>query len=207
MAEPLLIASLAGILGLVLVLPFAVRRVEEEIEAFLLVMGVLAVTASGLWSQHLVAEALWEPVKISAAVLVFGCLFRASRGLIQRHVAGLARRAGRGPFLFGVVVALGVLSSVITAIVASLVLVEVISALRLAKDRERAVVVYACYGIGLGAVLTPLGEPLATVATARLAGPPHQADFFFLARLLWPWVAAGILAAGLLASRCAGGPT
>lgn len=45
-------------MGLVLVLPFSVRWVEEELEAFLFVMGCLAVTMSGLWSRRLVGEAL-----------------------------------------------------------------------------------------------------------------------------------------------------
>ncbi|HWR21369.1 MAG TPA: DUF1646 family protein, partial [Verrucomicrobiae bacterium] len=76
MSEITVIIGLGLIMGLVLVLPFSVRWVEEELEAFLLVMGCLAVTMSGLWSRHLVGEALTEPVKISAAVLVFGLLFR-----------------------------------------------------------------------------------------------------------------------------------
>ena len=76
MSEITVIIGLGLIMGLVLVLPFSVRWVEEELEAFLLVMGCLAVTMSGLWGWHLIREALTEPVKISAAVLVFGFLFR-----------------------------------------------------------------------------------------------------------------------------------
>jgi len=47
-------------------------------------------------------------------------------------------------------------------------------------------------------VMTPLGEPLSTIATAKLQGAPHNADFFFLARLLWPYVLPGVFGAGLV---------
>lgn len=200
MPEVVVLLGLGLVMGLVLVLPFSVRWVEEELEAFLLVMGCLAVTMSGLWSWHLLRETLAEPVKISVAVLFFGLLFRWCRDLIRDRVSGLARSLGPRAFLFSLVVGLGFFSSVITAIIAALVLVEVISGLRMEKAKERSIVILACYSIGLGAVLTPIGEPLSTIATAKLSGPPHQAGFFFLARLLWPGVVAGILLLGLLAA-------
>ncbi|MBI4063425.1 MAG: DUF1646 family protein [Elusimicrobia bacterium] len=204
MTEMLVLSGLGLIMGLVLILPFSVRWIEEELEAFLLIMGCLAVTISGLWSRHLVGEALTEPIKISCAVLVFGFVFRFLRDKIRNGVEAMARRMGLGLFLFILVVGLGVLSSMITAIIAALVLVEVITGLQMEKDKERALVILACYSIGLGAVLTPVGEPLSTIATAKLAGPPYQADFFFLARLLWPWVTAGIALMGLLAAGYVG---
>jgi predicted cation transporter len=161
MSEIAVVIGLGLIMGLVLILPFSVRWVEEELEAFLLVMGCLAVTMSGLWSWHLIREALTEPVKISAAVLAFGFLFRRWRDLIRNRVSQLARRLGLPYFLFALVV-------------------------------------------GLGAALTPIGEPLSTIATAKLSGPPHSAGFFFLARLLWPWIIAGIVFLGLLAAVLVG---
>lgn len=200
---PVLI-GLSVIMALVLVLPFSVRWVEEELEVFLLVMGCLAVSVSRLWSGHLVAEALTEPLKISVAVLLFGFAFRRFRGAIAGNVSRLSRALGLPAFAFLLVVALGLASSVLTAIVAALVLVETITALRVDRDTERSLVILACYSIGLGAALTPIGEPLSTIATSRLAGPPHNADFFFLARLLWPWVLPGMLVlGGLAACRCA----
>ncbi len=204
MSEPWLFGGLALIMGMVLVLPFSVRWVEEELEAFLLVMGALAATVSGIWSLHLVGEALKEPLKISAAVLVFGFLFRWARDPLRAGVSGLARRMGMGFFLFALVAGVGLLSSVITAIIASLALVEVLSGLNLDKDKERKAAILGCYSIGLGAVLTPIGEPLSTIATARLAGEPHHAGFFFLASLLWPWITGGIFLCSLFALRFAG---
>ena len=66
---------------LVLILPFIVKKVEENLELFFVVMGVCAVTISGLWSWELVIEALKAPVVIGTVpigifqvVLVFGLL-------------------------------------------------------------------------------------------------------------------------------------
>jgi predicted cation transporter len=197
--------GLGIIMALVLVLPFSVRWVEEELEAFLLVMGCLAVSISGLWTGHLIGEALAEPLKISCAVLLFGFAFRRFRRSIAGGVRLLSRKLGPPMFFFLLVVVLGLASSVVTAIVAALVLVEAISALRLDRETERSLVILACYSIGLGAALTPIGEPLSTIATARLSGPPHHAGFFFLAKLLWPWLLPGILVLGVLAARKSGG--
>lgn len=203
----MLLACLGIIMGLVLFLPFSVRWVEEELEAFLLVMGLLAVTIGGQWTESLVKDVLTEPIKISAAVLIFGIAFRYLRPSMRRQVSRTANRIGMRAFLFSLVVGLGLMSSVITAIIAALVLVEAISGLKLEAPKERAIVILGCYAIGLGAVLTPIGEPLSTIATARLSGPPYHADFFFLARMLWPWVIGGILILGLLAVRHAGRTT
>lgn len=187
------VAGLALIMALVLVLPFSVKRVEEEIEVFLLAMGCAAMTVSGLWSWHIVKESLAEPVKISAAVLAAGYLFRAGRSRIEDFTERLERRIGVSHSLFVLVVALGFLSSLLTAIVAALVLCEIIYHLKLDRTSRVRAAVYACYAIGLGAALTPLGEPLSTIVTARLQGPPHSADFFWLARLLFPWVGPAIV--------------
>lgn len=186
-------------MALVLLLPFFIRRVEEELEAFLFVMGVCAVSLSHLWSRHLVFEVVEEPIKIAAAVLIFGFLFRLFRDSIRRNISRMAQGMGIRFFLFSVVVGLGLFSGVITAIISALILVEVISGLSLSEEDERRIVILACYSIGLGAALTPIGEPLSTIATAKLSGEPHHADFFFLARLLWPWVLGGCLILGALA--------
>ncbi len=94
---------------------------------------------------------------------------------------------------------MGLLSSFITAIIAALILAEVISALRLPRRVELRLVIIACFAIGLGAVLTPLGEPLSTIAVAKLSGEPYHAGFFFLLRLTGAWVIPLVLGLGLLA--------
>ncbi|MBI5623427.1 MAG: DUF1646 family protein [Elusimicrobia bacterium] len=200
----LTIAGLGVVMGLVLALPFSVKKVEEELEAFLLVMGVLAVTISGKWSGHLVSEGFIEPVKITLAVLVVGFLFRACRSRVRGMVDGLVGLMGRPAAIMFIVFALGLLSSVITAIIAALVLSEVVTALRLDRKYEVRLVICACYAIGLGAALTPIGEPLATIAVSKLKGAPHHADFFFLAKLLAVWVVPGVAAVSFLAGAKTG---
>lgn len=194
------VSSLALIMALVLLLPFSVKRVEEELEVFLLIMGCAAMTVSGLWNWHIVKESLVEPLKISLAVLFAGYLFRAGRSRIESFIERLELRIGVNHALFVLVVALAFLSSLLTAIIAALVLCEILHHLKLDRPSRVRAAVYACYAIGLGAALTPLGEPLSTIVTARLQGPPHNADFFWLARLLCLWVTPAILVVAALAA-------
>jgi predicted cation transporter len=194
-----LVAGLMVIMGAVLVLPFLSKKIEEELEAFLFIMGILSVSISRLWSWHLVSEAISEPVKITLAVLLAGLLFRLLRPKIKLLTTSAISRIGCPAFVFLLVVLLGILSSAITAIIAALVLVEIISALNLPRNAEIKIVVITCFAIGLGAVLTPLGEPLATIAISKLKGPPHNAGFFFLFKLLFMWVIPIVLALSALA--------
>ncbi|MBI3810821.1 MAG: DUF1646 family protein [Nitrospirae bacterium] len=192
---------MTAILLVVLVAPFSSRRIEENLEPFLLVMGIAAASVSRQWSNHLVQEALVEPVKITLAVLVAGVLFRVVRDHIGKTIQAVIRNVGLRLFVFLLVFVLGFLSSVITAIIASLVLVEIISHLKLDSASEARLVIIACYSIGLGAALTPIGEPLSTIVIAKLKDAPHQAGFFFLAQLIGIWVIVGILILSLLAVR------
>ncbi|OGS08215.1 MAG: hypothetical protein A2270_10305 [Elusimicrobia bacterium RIFOXYA12_FULL_51_18] len=194
------IPSLALIMALVLLLPFSIKRVEEELEIFLLVMGCAAMTLSGLWNRHIVKESFVEPINISIAVLVAGFMFRAGRNKIENAIERLEKNIGLNHSLFALIVFLGFLSSLITAIVAALILCEVISHLRLDRPSRIRTAVYACYAIGMGAALTPLGEPLSTIVTAKLQGPPHNAGFFWLANLLFLWVTPAIVAVAALAA-------
>jgi predicted cation transporter len=186
--ECLVLGGLAVVMGIVLLAPFVSKKVEETLEVFLFVMGIIAVSISRLWSWHLVHEAMIEPIKISAAVLIAGLGFRAIRPKIRQWTDSAVAKLGYGPMLFALVAGLGLLSSVITAIVAALILAEVITALKMTRTIEIKVAVIACFSIGFGAALTPLGEPLATIAVAKLKGEPYNADFFFLAKMLSIWV-------------------
>jgi len=198
MNEMWITSGLVVIVGLVLTLPFLVHRIERQLEAFLFVMGCLAVTISGLWSWHLVSEALIDPIKITLAVLFAGIIFKFIRPKIGAWAHAFARRFGFPVLFFIIVAGLGLLSSVITAIIAALILSEVISALRLHRRLEVQIVIIACFSIGLGAVLTPIGEPLSTIAVSKLKGEPYHADFFFLLKLLGKWVIPLVLLISVL---------
>jgi predicted cation transporter len=196
----LMMISLFVILTLVLALPFLVKKVEENLEVFLFAMGILAVTTSSQWSWPLIEEALIEPIKITIAVLIAGMLFRFLRPT-ARNVVGIAiSKIGIKAFAFIIVVLLGIISSVITAIIAALLLVEAIDCMKLDRKDEIKLVVIACFSIGLGAVLTPLGEPLSTIVVAKLRGEPYNTSFWFLLEEFWRYIVPGILAFGAIAA-------
>jgi predicted cation transporter len=191
---------LFAILILVLILPFLVKKVEENLEAFLFAMGLLAVTASSQWALPLIEEALVEPIKITLAVLIAGLLFKFLRPAVRKAVGIVLSAIGVKAFAFVVVVLLGLVSSIITAIVAALLLVEIIDCMKLDRKDEIKLVVIACFAIGMGAVLTPLGEPLSTIVIAKLKGEPYNASFWFLFEEFWHFVVPGVLGFGALAA-------
>jgi len=194
------ILALFAILLVVLVLPFSVKIVEENLELFLFAMGALAITVSAQWAWPLVKEGLVEPIKITAAVLVAGLLFKLLRPAVRNAIGKAMSAIGLKAFSFAIVVVLGFVSSVITAIIAALLLVEVIDCMKLDRKDEIKLVVIACFAIGIGAVLTPLGEPLATIVIGKLRGEPYNASFWFLFTEFWHFVVPGVLAFGILAA-------
>ncbi|HPC90596.1 MAG TPA: DUF1646 family protein [Methanothrix sp.] len=218
--------GLFAIVLVVLIGPFMVKKIEHNLEAFLFVMGVLAVTISGFestaalqaigysheqiaevgWNMKLVMEAAMEPVVkgIVPAVLVAGLLFHYGRDKAQRAMTSILDKVSLKLLVFMIVVILGMASSVITAIIAALLLVELVNCMPLDRQTKINVVIIACFSIGLGAVLTPLGEPLATIAITKLQGAPYNAGFFFLFNRLAIYVIPGILAMGALAAFLTG---
>ncbi len=190
----MIIFGLAVILVLVLVLPFSFHAVEKNLELFLFTMGLAAAVIGGVMSLDLLGDALVHPLPITAAVLVMGLVFKWTRGLIARAVTWLLGHIPMHLFVFLAILALGLLSSVITVIIASLILVEVVALLKLDRKAEVRIVILACFALGMGAALTPIGEPLSTLAVAKLAGEPHHAGFWFLMKLLGPWVIPGTVA-------------
>jgi len=85
------------------------------------------------------------------------------------------------------------LSSVITAIIAALLLVEIVNALPITRKYKINIVIIACFSIGLGAVLTPIGEPLATIVVSKL-----NANFWYLANTLGIYIISGVFLMGIL---------
>ena len=137
-------------------------------------------------------EALRGPIKITAAVLGASLLFHFFQVPFEQGMLRLRTRAGPSALVCVLIALVGLLSSFITAIIASLIMVEAVSRLKLDQKTETRVVVLACFSIGLGAALTPFGEPLAAVAVTKLAGEPYHADTWFLLRILWMYVIPAI---------------
>jgi predicted cation transporter len=188
------------LLALVLFLPFFVSKVEEQMEYFLFAAGAAAATIASCWSPGLIYTAAVTPLKISAAVIICGTIFEIFAGRIGPMVGRLSVRMGKPFFIFMTVLILGIFSSVITAIVAALILSEIISHINLPRDREIKIVVISCFAIGIGAVLTPLGEPLSTIVTGKLSGAPFNAGFLFLFRQFWGYSLSIIVLLGAAAA-------
>jgi len=189
------------ILAILLAAPFSVKIVEEELEAFIFITGCVVITITSQWSVPLLKEALIVPLKITLAVFIAGFLFRVLQKSIAHNVNKISKVIGIKLFVFLIIVSLGLLSSIITAIIAALVLVEIVTHLRLERKSEIRLVILSCFTIGLGAALTPIGEPLSTITIANLKGLPHNADFFFLLRHLWLFIISGIVFLGILGAK------
>ncbi|MCG7334533.1 DUF1646 domain-containing protein [Sporosarcina sp. ACRSM] len=190
-----MIIGLTIILILVLFLPFTVKIVERNLEVFLFIMGVAAAIVSGMLDKSLIVKALEDPIQITLAVIIAGLLFRWLQSPIENGILGMSKAMPFRLFLALVVIILGIISSVITAIIAAIVLVTVVSVLRLDRKSEVRLVILACYSIGMGAVLTPIGEPLSTIATSKL-----NEDFFYLLQLIGADVIPGVIVFGILAA-------
>ncbi len=186
---------------LVLVLPLTVHKVEENLEAFLFACGAVAVSVTGMWSWDLIKTALEDPIKITLAVLIAGLLFKRFHHTVQRITKKTVSVIGLRATLALIVLVLGMTSSVITAIIAALILAEIVPLLPITRKGRVQLVVYSCFAIGMGAVLTSIGEPLGTIVLSKLKGAPHYADFWFLVEHLGWFVLGGNILLALLATR------
>lgn len=187
---------------LVLFLPFLNKRIEKNLEVFFFLMGCFSILNLIIFkgecpNSHFAIECLKEPLMISVACLIAGFLFHHFQKGIKNVVFGCEKRLNFF-FPFLLIVILGLLSSFITVIIASLILVEIIYDLSIKRAEKVFFCVLACFSIGLGASLTPVGEPLSTIAIAKLKQEPYNAGFFFLANLLFPYIIFGIVICGIL---------
>ena len=201
--EPVLymVIGLSVVVLAVLVLPFRVKKIEQNLEPFFLVMGVIAVTISGLWNWELAKEALKAPVMIGAipvgifqVVLIFGILVHYFNKPFCNGIISLANKLGPTIFIALLIIVLGLISSVVSVIVTACVLSEVIAALPFKRSDKIKIVVVTCFAAGLGAGLTPLGEPLSTILVQKLAGPPYNAGFLFPFQTLGIYIIPGVIA-------------
>jgi predicted cation transporter len=181
------------VLILVLFLPFTVKKVEHNLEIFLFIMGVMAASMSGLMDRELIEKALADPLKITAAVLLAGLICKWLQEPLENLILSLTKFLSPRVFCAITVIILGLASSIITAIIAAIVLVIIINTLPLDRKSEIRFTILACFSIGLGAALTPIGEPLSTVTVSKL-----NEDFFYLLSLIGSEIIPAILIYGVL---------
>ncbi len=185
--------GLVIILVLVLFLPFSVKKVEHNLELFLFIMGVAAALVSGMMDKHLITKALVDPINITIAVLVAGLITKWAQSPLEKSILALSRILTPRIFLALTIIILGLASSIITAIIAAIILVIVINVLPLDRKSEIRFTVLACFAIGLGAALTPIGEPLSTITVSKM-----NKDFFYLIDLIGVETIPAVLIFGIL---------
>ena len=185
--------GLVIILVLVLLLPFSVKRVEHNLEIFLFIMGISAATVSGMMNGHLIEKALVDPINITIAVLVAGLVTKWAQSPLEKLILSLSRVLSPRIFLALSVIILGLFSSIITAIIAAILLVIIVNVLPLDRKAEIRFTILACYSIGLGAALTPIGEPLSTLTISKL-----DESFFYLFNIIGKEVIPAVIIFGLL---------
>ncbi|MFH1825660.1 MAG: DUF1646 family protein [Candidatus Firestonebacteria bacterium] len=111
----------------IFILPFLYKKIEKELEIFLFLMGILSLTITSQWSLHLIQESLIEPIKITLTVFIAGILFKLVQKPLDENLNIIVKKLGMKYFIFLLVAGLGLFSSVITAIISALILVEIIS--------------------------------------------------------------------------------
>jgi len=201
------IVLLSLITGLTLILPFAIKIINDQLELFFLLMGLAAVTISGVWSWELVLDAVKAPLTVGGlpvgifqVVLVFGLLIHYFNHWLYPPITRLFEKLSPRLFYFLLVLLLGLFSSVLSVIVTAVILSEVLLVLPIKREDKIKIAVFSCFSIGLGAGLTPIGEPLSTIMVYKLAGPPYYADFLFPLRTFGIYIIPGIIILALAAS-------
>jgi len=181
------------ILLCVLFLPFSVKKIEHNLEIFLFIMGIAAAAISGLLDFELMTKALLDPITITIAVLIAGLICKWLHRPIEKSVLFLSKKLSLRIFLALTVILLGLASSFITAIIAAIILVIITNVLPLQRQSLIHFTVLACFSIGIGAVLTPIGEPLSSITVSKL-----NEEFLYLFDLLGAQVLPAILLFGIL---------
>src|SRR5947208_13175791 len=116
-------------------------------------MGVLSALAASVLSWPLIRDALAHPIPITLAVFASGLVFKWTRRHLGQGLVQLRLVIPMRVLLAVLVIVLALLSSVFTVIIASLVLVELVSALRLAREGESSLGVAGWMAIEMGAGL------------------------------------------------------
>jgi predicted cation transporter len=182
------------LIGLLLVGPVVSRWIEERIEIFFLAIGLLAMTLAGAWRLEVAVRAAEVPLGITLTVIAADVVFGRMRGLMDRALGRIQARVARPWLCGGAVFVIALLSALLTAIVAALMLAELVELMRLGPRARLRVAVAGCFAIGLGSSLTPLGGPLSTLAASGLG-----MGFGGLFAMLAPYVLPGMLACAIIA--------
>ena len=194
--------TLIVLLAITFIFPIISKTVERNLELFLFIVGLSAAITAGALNKELFLTIIQNKFMytIVFAVLIGGFLFKVLATHIKIALTNILKHISLKFFVFLVIVFLGLLSSVITAIIASLLLVEIISILPISRKNKININIISCFSIGVGAVLTPIGEPLATVVVSKL-----NVDFWFLFNEFGVYIIPCIIILGIIGTAYAKG--
>lgn len=157
----------------VLIGPLLVKKVEQNIEAFLFLMGVCAAAISRSWHIGLVEEAIEEPIVVGIvlSVLVAGLIahYLGShflRGINDALLDGITMKV----IFLEIVVVLGLSSIIVTPILPFFLLVEVANHLPLTRMTRANLTIMTSLSICLGAILALVETPHSTIAMTKIQG-------------------------------------
>jgi predicted cation transporter len=189
---PIFVAVLLG--------PLLVKKIEQNIEAFLFLMGVCAVAISRSWHISLVEEAAGEPiiVGIVLSVLLSGLIAHYLgphflRGINDTLQDGITMKV----IFLEMIVVLGLSAIIITPILPFFLLVEVANHLPLTRRVRANLTVLASFSIFLGALLALVETPHSAIAIAKMQGALPPANVLPL-ELQSLYIMLFILALGLI---------
>lgn len=120
------------------VLPIVSKKVENNLEIFLFIVGVLACVTSGDINKELFLGIIQNKFMytIAVAVLIGGFIFKALSTHIEGALTYILKYVPLKLFIFLLIVIIGFLSSIITAIIAALLLVEIVSILPISRKNK-----------------------------------------------------------------------
>jgi predicted cation transporter len=144
-------------------------------------------------NMDLIGKALVDPINITLAVLIAGLITKWAQTPLERAILATSKALTPRIFLGLMVIVLGLASSIITAIIAAIILVIIVNVLPLERQSEIRFTVLACFSIGLGAALTPIGEPLSTIVVSKMGE-----DFNYLIGLIGPEVIPTVIVLGII---------
>ena len=190
-----MIQILIIILLITFFLPLISKKVEHNLELFLFIVGILAAITSKTISFQFIIHILENKFMyfIAAAVFFGSIFFKIFNKQVKTFIEKILKHIPLGIFVFFMIIVLGLISSIITAIVASLLLVEIVTLLPLEKNRKVKVIIVSCFSIGLGAALTPVGEPLSTITISKL-----NESFYYIFNLIGIYIIPTIIFLALL---------
>ena len=203
MELPLVEMGLFIILMAVLIGPFIAKKVEENFEAFLLLMSLCAIAISKSWRLGFVEEVLREPLLVGLIliILLIGAILRYHGPHFSGRNASFYDRITLKVIFFEIVVVLGLSASIIAPIIPLFVLAEVANLLSLERRSKAAIILLTCISIFMGAALTLTGEPLSSVAAIKMQ---DSASSLLILEMLSPYLMLWILMLGLISIPFAG---